>query len=148
MKLNKKITYGLRTMIELAMNWEKEGIYQKEIARKQDISFKFLDHIISHLKSAGLVVNAEGRKSGYKLVKNPELISVYDIYRAFESEMAIVDCITVEGICNRRTSCAAKDVWEGLNNKIIKHMDSFSLKSLSDKQKILNAENIADVYYI
>ena len=102
MKLNKKTTYGLRAMIELAMNWEKEGIYQKDIARKQDISFKFLDHIISNLKAAGLVVNVEGHKSGYKLVKNPANISVYDIYRAFESELAIVDCLNEEGICKRR----------------------------------------------
>lgn len=148
MKLNKKTTYGLRAMIELAMNWEKEGIYQKDIARKQDISFKYLDHIISDLKVAGLVVNAEGRKSGYKLVKNPVQISVYDIYRAFESEITIVDCLTDGGICNRGTSCASKDLWEGLNRLIINHMNSYSLKSLADKQEILDSENISNVYYI
>lgn len=148
MKLNKKVTYGLRAMIELSMNWEKGGIFQKDIARKQDISFKYLDQIISQLKGAGLVVNAEGHKSGYKLVKNPEQISVYDIYRAFESDMTIVDCLNGDGICNRSTSCAANDVWEGLNRLIINHMNSFSLHSLANKQKILDSENISNVYYI
>jgi Rrf2 family protein len=147
MKINKKTSYGLRAMIELAVHWEKESVFQKDISKKQEISFKYLDQIIAQLKGAGLITNTDGQKSGYRLLRKPELITVYDIYRAFESELAIVDCIE-NGVCKRDPSCAAREVWQGLNLNIVKHLNSFTLKSLADKQMILDSQKAPLVYTI
>ena len=77
MKFNTKTRYGLRTMLELALNAEREeGTFQKEIAENQDVSVKYLDHIIADLKSAGLIVNTGGKKSGDRLNRPPEEISL------------------------------------------------------------------------
>ena len=70
-------------MLELALKSDKEeGTLQKEIAENQDVSLKYLDHIIASLKSAGLIVNAGGKKSGYRLNRPAEEISIYDVYSA------------------------------------------------------------------
>jgi len=84
MKLNTKVRYGLRAMIEIAAH--PNGILQKEISVNQSISTKYLDQIIASLKAAGLVIRVSGKSSGYKLTRNQEEISVYDIYKAFEYE--------------------------------------------------------------
>ena len=48
MKINTKTRYGLRTLLELALNNDNRGgIYQKEIAERQNISNRYLDHIIA-----------------------------------------------------------------------------------------------------
>ena len=149
MKLNTKTRYGIRAMIELAMDWGGKGIFQKDISERQQISYKYLDHIISALKTKGLITNVEGKKSGYRLARVPEEITVYDIYKAFEPALQIVDCIGDDGECIKAKHCAAKDLWCGLNKKIIEHLDSVTLKSLADKQKALNQKDEkADMYYI
>ena len=159
MKLNSKIRYGLRTMIELAMNMKGKGVFQKEIAERQEISFKYLDQIIAALKASGLIYsplqmaadlieNYEGRMSGYRLSRNPERISVYDVYKAFESEMVIIDCLKDEGICSREHRCATKEFWKGLNKLIVDYLESTDLEQLARKQKQLNKADTSNMYYI
>jgi len=131
MRFNTKTRYGLRTMLELALNaGSGEGVYQKDIAANQEVSVKYLDHIIASLKKAGLVKNAGGRKSGYKLGRPADQISIYDIYRAFEEDLAIIDCLLAEGTCPRRPDCVLGDYWDGLNRTIRESMESMTLGEL------------------
>lgn len=148
MKLNTKTRYGVRTMIELAMDWEGKGLFQKEISERQNISYKYLDHIISALKTRGLIANIDGKKSGYRLTRAPEEITVYDIFTAFEPEIAIVDCINPEGKCTNERQCAAQGLWFNLSNHIIQYLRSENLKTLADKQVKINSQNSANMYYI
>ena len=149
MKFNTKTRYGLRTMIELALNNENKnsGIFQKDISEKQGISLKYLDQIIAALKAAGLLVNVAGKKSGYRISKDPEKISIYDIYKAFEHDLYIIDCLNKDSKCDREDYCAAKEFWNNLNKHIIKYMDSIKLKELSDKQAEIKIEE-DNMYYI
>lgn len=141
MKFNTKTRYGLRTMLELTLNVDREeGTLQKEIAENQDVSVKYLDHIIADLKAAGLVVNVGGKKSGYRLNKPAEEITVYDIYLAFEDELAIIDCLKIEGECPRKGTCVLKEYWCDLNQSIRSSMVSQNLKELAEKHR--NANNI------
>jgi Rrf2 family protein len=142
MKFNTKTRYGLRTMLELTLNAEKEeGTLQKEIAENQDVSVKYLDHIIADLKAAGLIVNAGGKKSGYKLNKPPEKITIYDIYVAFENELLIIDCLHVTGECPKKGTCVLKEYWCDLNQSIKSSMESQNLSELAEKHKNANDPN-------
>ena len=148
MKFNTKTRYGIRTMIELAMHWNNGGVYQKEISKRQEISFKYLDQIIASLKASGLIVNSNGRMSGYILSKDPEKISVYDIYKAFENELVIIECLTGEGICKRDRLCAARDLWSELNRLIVKYLESTKLIDLAQKQQQINDSEVPNMFYI
>lgn len=147
MKLNTKTRYGLRAMIELALDHNGKGLFQKDISERQNISYKYLDHIISALKTKGLIVNVEGKKSGYRLARIPEEITVYDVYKAFEPELLIVDCLSADGHCTNEKTCAAQELWFGLNTKIIDYLKSYTIKDLSDKQQKLNNEQ-ADTMFV
>jgi len=135
-------------MVELAMHWKGEAVFQKEISERQEISFKYLDQLISSLKASGLITNAGGRMSGYVLTKDPEDINMYDVYKAFEPELAVVDCIAEDGVCNRMGICATKEFWSGLNKLIIDYMEDTKLQDLALKQKKINDEQTASMYYI
>ncbi len=135
-------------MIELAMHGNDKGVYQKEISERQEISFKYLDQIIASLKASGLIVNSEGRMSGYILSKDPEKINVYDIYKAFQHELMIIDCLTAEGHCRRDRLCAARDFWNDLNNLIVKYLKSTNLKDLAQKQEEINERESASMFFI
>jgi Rrf2 family protein len=135
MKLNTKIRYGLRTLIELGMQKNKDGMLQKDIAKNQEISEKYLDPIISSLKTAGLIVNVGGKKSGYVLSKPSNKITVYDAFRAFEMGPFIVPCIYSPKACVRSKNCSAKEYWTDLNSTISEHLKSMTIANLSQKEE-------------
>ena len=110
MRVNTKIRYGLRAMMEIAGTTDPSGVLQKDIAEKQDISVKYLDPIISSLKLKGLIVNTKGRGSGYRLARPAKEITMLDIYTAFEN-IVVIDCIKNVGFCNKSCDCSTKDYW-------------------------------------
>jgi Rrf2 family protein len=148
MKFNTKTRYGIRAMMEIAMHPESEGVYQKEISERQEISFKYLDHLIASLKRAGLITNAGGRMSGYVLTRDPDQISMYDIYKAFEPELRIADCMAEDNDCSRTMSCATKEFWHGLNRLIIDYLEGTKLKDLASQQREMNEKQVASMFYI
>ena len=136
MKFNTKTRYGVRVLLELALKAEKEGgTFQKEIAKSQDVSVKYLDQIIAALKKAGLVTNLGGKKSGYILAKPANRISIYDVYLAFEDDLAIIDCLLSDGNCPRKALCVMKDYWCELNLTIRKNMEAMNIEEMARKHR-------------
>lgn len=138
MKFSTKTRYGVRAILEIALSDSENGIYQKDIAKNQNISYKYLDHIITALKVAGLVTKAGGRKSGYILTRKPEEITINDIHNAFEPGVCVVDCLSNSYHCKREGTCASKGFWGQLNKTIIEYLKSTTLKDLMDKQVVLD----------
>jgi Rrf2 family protein len=130
LKFNTRIRYGLRAILEIALEESDNGVFQKDISERQDISVKYLDSIITALKTAGLIVNARGKKSGYKLTRKPDKIKILDVYNAFEPGVVVVDCLSNKNICDRASKCGVRDFWGGLNKTIINYMKSYTLEDL------------------
>ncbi|MFZ4726440.1 MAG: RrF2 family transcriptional regulator [Paludibacter sp.] len=130
MRVNTKIRYGLRTMIEIANSTEPNGMLQKDIAKNQNISLKYLDPIIASLKLKGLVINSKGKGSGYKLTRPAEMISMLDIYTAFE-QIVVIECINNLSFCDRSLhDCKGRNFW-----------NEFKV----DFEKILAKKNLAQI---
>ena len=108
MKVNTKIRYGLRLLIVVAN--KPEGILQKDFAKEQGISVKYLDSIIPMLKLKGLLINVNGKGSGYKLAKSASEITLYDIYTAFEP-ISVVNCVSNPETCQKSKNCKAFTYW-------------------------------------
>ena len=135
MKMNTKVRYGLRAMLAINKHTTSSGILQKEISAAEDIPIKYLDTIISGLRNAGLIMNFSGKRSGYVLSKDEHDISVYDVYRAFEPEIALANCSCPK--CAQNNECLTKNYWLNLNHQIEGLMKSSTLDQLT-----LNNETI------
>ena len=72
MKISTKGRYALRLMLDLALNNTGEAVSLKDIARRQDISDKYLEQIISILNKAGYVRSIRGAQGGYMLRRPPK----------------------------------------------------------------------------
>lgn len=148
MKINTKTRYGLRTLIELALNKDKGTVYQKDISKRQGISFKYMDQIISGLKSAGLITTVGGKKSGYMLAKKSGNITIYDVYRAFNPKMEVVDCLNDEINCKKESNCASKNYWSKLNDAVIESMRSTTIEDLMKEQEKMNMKQQEFMFHI
>lgn len=134
MKLNMKVRYGLRAVIEIAAA-SSIGLYQKEIAEKQKIPLKFLDTIIIGLRNFGIVKNVLGKRSGYVLARPIDQITIYDVYRAFEPEMSVVDCLCLPNSCEMNSGCIAEPFWSNLNTTIKNTLNNTTIKDLMDNNQ-------------
>lgn len=130
MKFSTKTRYGIRAMIEIAADTSGSGVFQKDIAKKQDISIKYLDHIIAGLKASNLICNVKGKKSGYILTRPAQDISIYDIHSAFENGICVIDCVSMNFKCEKDGNCGAQVFWKGLNNIVLDYFKGTSLQEV------------------
>lgn len=127
MQISKKAQYGLRAMVCLAKNFERNDfLFLKEVSKKEDIPFDFLEKIILILKKEGLVKGKKGFGGGYILNKLPKNITVFDIVRVLEKTTTPVNC----ALCGKIRKCAAKNVWKKVDYAISKTLNSITLKDL------------------
>jgi Rrf2 family protein len=134
LKITTKTRYGLRAMMEIARETDKNGILQKDISLRQKLSLKYLDQIVTALKAAGLITNVHGKKSGYVLARPASQITMLDIHQAFEPAIQVVDCIAPTYFCEKERYCAAKSFWKGLNHLIVDYFSSFTLADMLSQQ--------------
>lgn len=141
MKVSTKGRYALRLMIDIAVNSNDRPVSIKEIARRQGISEKYLEQIISILNSAGFVRSVRGAQGGYILRKEPREYTVGMILRLTEGSLAPVACIEDNVVqCDRVENCATIEVWRRLNDAINGVVDNITLADLVEWQNN-NKEN-------
>ncbi|MCL5277363.1 MAG: Rrf2 family transcriptional regulator [Deltaproteobacteria bacterium] len=136
MKVTTICRYGIRAMIELARNYGNDPISVGVIAEKEEISRKYLDHIMSRLKTAGFVRVIRGVNGGFVLSHDPSQITLGDIFRVLEGDPAIVECVHTPDICNRSGKCAARGVWIDMTYVIEGFLESKTLKELIDYKRV------------
>jgi Rrf2 family protein len=135
MKFSTRTRYGIRTMLEIGLNYEKGGVLQKDIAANQEISYRTLDHLIHALKTADLITNSNVRTIGYTLTRPPSQITMFDIQRALEPVICVVDCLSIHFECDRSENCTAKGFWSGLNDHIITYFKGVTLQDMVNDQR-------------
>lgn len=131
MKLSKRARYGLRLMVELAYHQDKGMIQLNEIAKKEDISMKYLSLLIIPLRSAGLVQSTRGAHGGYVLAKAAKDITVGQIVNILEGDLTLVECTTNPAFCKRISTCVTSNVWKQLSRVMIDFLNSITLADLA-----------------
>ncbi len=139
MKISTKGRYALRLMIDLAERSDGTPVSLKDVAKRQNISDKYLEQIISVLNRAGFVRSIRGAQGGYLLKKDPKEYTVGMILRLTEGSLAPVACIEDdEVICDRQDSCVTIMVWKKINEAISGVVDNITLQDLVDWQNEKN----------
>jgi len=135
MKLSTRGRYGLRALLDLALHDGEGLIPLKDIARRQEISLHYLEHLIAPLIAAGLVRSTRGARGGVLLVKPPSQIKLSEVIQALEGSIAPVECVRDPGLCQRSALCASRDVWSELMEAMVQVLDSTTLQDLVERQR-------------
>jgi Rrf2 family cysteine metabolism transcriptional repressor len=133
MKLSTRTRYGIRAIIELAQHKTEEPLQLKVIAQRQNISVKYLEQLITVLKSAGFVRSIRGSKGGYILAKAAEEIRLSDVFKCLEGSVTTAECVEDENYCNKSADCVARDLWVQVERAIEDVLQSVTLQDLVDR---------------
>lgn len=146
MKLNTRMRYGTRAMLELALHYQEGALSLTHIAAAQEISEKYLELLFASLRTAGLVQSQRGARGGYTLARPPEQITLRGIFDVLEGPEPYAPCTVDHNTCHRWATCATQDVWAQMYEASMQVLQSLTLADLVAR----NAQQCAagSTYYI
>ena len=147
MKLSTRTRYGTRALLELALQEGKGPVFLKDIAKKQQISLAYLEHLITPLIAGGIIRSIKGPKGGVTLARKPRDIKLSEITRLLEGSLAPVECIEHPDICDRADICVTREVWGEMKAAMDGVLESTTLLDLADRQK-KKGRSRKSMYYI
>ncbi|EEH97584.1 Rrf2 family transcriptional regulator [Clostridium tertium] len=133
MKISTKGRYGLRALIDLAINIDSENVSIKTISERQNISERYLEQIFSLLRKGGIIVGRKGAQGGYILGKNPSELTISEILKVLEGENIFIDINEEEE--NELENFINKNLWKDINCLISKYFSAITLEDLVNEYK-------------
>ena len=132
MKISTKGRYGLRILLDLALNQGENPRMIKEIAKAQNISEKYISRLIIDLRRAGMVTSIRGARGGYRLALFPNEISLLEVVETMEGR------ISIAGPINHADECPpevrnAQQIWADINSQIRAAMSAVNLQQILDR---------------
>ena len=135
--ISTKGRYALRLMIDIAAYSNGKPITLKDVSKRQDISIKYLEQVVSLLVKRGYLISVRGNAGGYLLAKEAKEYTAGDIIRCCEGTLAPVACLQTDcNVCPRIDVCSTIDFWNGFYNVVNEYVDSITLEDLRNKELI------------
>ena len=147
MKLSARGRYGTRVLLDLAFQGGEEPVPLKDIARRQQISLLYLEHLVAPLIAAGMIRSTRGPRGGVWLSRLPQEIRLSEVIGLLEGSIAPVDCVNDPKACPRSELCVTRDIWTELKKAMDGVLESITLQDLVERQKG-KAQSIEKMYYI
>ena len=136
MKISTKGRYALRMLLDLAQHQNDGYVALKDIARRQNVSKKYLEQIVPMLNKSDILLASCGFQGGYRLAQSPDKYTVGMILRITEGSLAPVACLDHDPVlCDRSADCITLPVWQGLSRAINEYLDSITLQDILDRQQ-------------
>lgn len=135
MKISTKGRYALRLMVDLACCGGDGPVSLKDVSRRQQVSDKYLEQIVTPLSRMGLVRSVRGAGGGYLLTRAPEEYTVGDILRPLEGDLAPVECATDGAFCDRSGACVTVWLWQEIYRAVSDVVDRITLADLVEHQR-------------
>ena len=121
--------------MDLALHQDEGLVPLKDIARRQEVSLPYLEHLITPLVAAGLVKSTRGARGGVSLVKPPSEIKLSEAVQLLEGSIAPVDCVNDPKLCHRSAYCVTRDIWSEMKNAMSQVLDSTTIQDLVERQR-------------
>lgn len=147
MKLTTKGRYGTRLLLDLALHHHEEPVLLRDIARREDISLAYLEHLVAPLVAGGIVYTTRGPKGGISLAKPAEQIKLSDVIQLLEGSTAPVECVNDPTVCNRSGICVTRDIWDEIKKTTDRVLESVTIQDLVERHK-QKMQSSKPMYYI
>lgn len=125
---------ALKLMLDLSIYQGNGYVKLKEIAKRQEISEKYLEQIVSYLQKAGKVLSTRGSNGGYRLAKQPGMYTVGEVIKCLEGDIAVTDCMRGD-VCEKRNDCLCYPLWFKLDKVMGDVLENTTLQDLIDWRK-------------
>jgi FeS assembly SUF system regulator len=132
LRLTKKADYSLIALKHFAMRQRETGqaVSAKEVADRCGIPLPLLSKLLQKLGKAGFLVSEYGTNGGYRLARDPELISALQVIRAIDGPIVLADCFTEHSTCGHSGRCTVRKPLKRIHEGILRLLNSVSIKDM------------------
>ena len=122
-------------MLDVALHADEGLVHLNDIAERQEISKKYLEHLTARLEAQGLLRAVRGTGGGVGLIKSASEITILDILSILEGPLTPVECVDRPQVCPRCATCGARDLWVELGGIMTGFLGSTTLEELCERQR-------------
>ena len=130
MQLTTRSRYGLRMLLDIALHGGDGPVRIQDIAKRRNISVKYLEQLIRALKKAGFIHSKRGPKGGHILAVPADQIRVGDVVRALESRPELTECVGNPETCLIANDCVTRQIWAKATASIFRELDAICIADL------------------
>jgi Rrf2 family protein len=130
LRLSKKSDYALIAMKHLAARPDTSSS-AREISESYDIPLELLAKVLQRLVRARLLVSVQGTRGGYRLGRQPQLISVADVIQAVDGPVTVTACSEDDHNCDQYTKCSIRDPLWKIKNRILDSLNTVSVAEMA-----------------
>lgn len=133
MRIQITTDYAIRIIMYLAQN-TTELVMAKDAAQQLGITYNYFNKVAAKIRQAGFIETVQGPKGGYRLVKDPKDVTLYDVFLVMEGDIIINRCLESDGYCtrmgNHADKCQVHHVFEKLQNKVVHELQAITFADL------------------
>lgn len=133
MRVSAKSDYALRALIEITQA-EGTPLSAEEIGRRQDIPRNFLQAILADLRRAGIVMSQRGQAGGWRMDRDPDLVTVADVIRAVDGPLVSVYGVRPESVTYNDSAQALQHVWVAARTSLREVFERVTIRSLAERR--------------
>ena len=142
MKISTRGRYAIRVMLDLAEHNTGEYIPLMDIAKRQEISEKYLEAIVASLSKNGFVRSLRGKGGGYQLTRAPKDYTVGEILMLTEGNLSSVACLAPDAeSCDRASCCLTLPMWQKFDSMVHDFFFGITLADLLENRSGQTTEN-------
>ena len=130
MQLTTRSRYGLRMLLDIALHGGDGPVRIQDIAKRRNISVKYLEQLIRALKKAGFIHSKRGPKGGHVLAVPADQIRVGDVVRALESRPELTECVGNPETCLIANDCVTRQIWAKATASVFRELDAICIADL------------------
>ncbi len=133
MKLSTRSRYGTRMVLDIAIHAKDGPVRISDISKRQGVSVKYLEKLIRPLKQDGYIQSKRGPRGGHMLSESPSNITVGQVVRTMEGDLALTDCSRDESLCPISHDCMTRRIWVDATRAMFDKLDSVSFADLIEE---------------
>ncbi len=130
MKFSTRARYGMRAMLDLAVNGGDKLVLLRDIAERQAISKRYLEHMMVQLKNSDLVIAERGVGGGYRLSRPASEIRLDEIFETLEGPLEPIECLRDPSACDRIEECVTRELWSEMTMAMREVLEKKTLEDL------------------
>ncbi len=125
-----KVDYGVRALVDLALNGAGSPVRASEIARRTVIPEQYLAQVLHTLNKSGFTSSQRGPRGGHYLAMDPSDIRLSSVMVSLGGTEAPVACLADNTICIHSPCCAQREVWRSVAEAVFNILDSTTIEDL------------------
>lgn len=130
LKLTKKADYGLIALKHLAMRGAAPSASSKDIAECYGIPVPLLSKILQQLARNGFLKSEQGTNGGYRLARDPQLITALEVIRSIDGPIILTSCFTDHSECTQSEKCSVREPLRKVHEGILRLLQSITIADI------------------